>query len=93
MSTREHSRSPWRTAFESLVASRGARAAGDESVSLSRNAKGLTQIEVQARAQEGENLGDVKDRAVAIYNALRDLYPMPDGTPGAENTELVADGA
>lgn len=88
MNARSHDRSPWRLAFEQLVNSRGASRTGDESVSLTRNAKGLTQIEVQARAQEGENLGDVKDRAVAIYNGLRALYPMPDGSAGAENTEL-----
>lgn len=59
---------------------------GGNSISLTRNAKGVTQIDVTAR--EAEGLGDLKDAVVAVYNSLRALYPMPDGKLGAENTEL-----
>ena len=58
---------------------------GECTVALSRNAKGVTQIEVTSRA---ETLGQAKDAAVAVYDSLRSMYPLPSGLVGAENTEL-----
>lgn len=52
--------------------------AGGESVSLTRNAKGVHQIEVQARTQGDESLADVQARATKVYDALRTAYPYPD---------------
>lgn len=41
-------------------------------VKLTRNAKGNTQIEVKAVA---ESLDEAKNKAVEIYDALREKYP------------------
>jgi hypothetical protein len=50
-----------------------------DSVSLTRNAKGDTQIEVVARSREDESLDDVGVRARAEYDLLRTSYPYTNG--------------
>jgi hypothetical protein len=57
------------------------------SVSLTRNAKGVTQIDVTVRTGDDEDLAtprDAEKHAVEIYERLRARYPMPDGFVGAE---------
>lgn len=61
-----------------LLEQRGIVTAGGESVSLTRNAKGVHQIEVQARTQNDESLADVQARAQKVYDDLRAAYPYPD---------------
>lgn len=60
-----------------LLAQRGLITAGGESVSLTRNAKGVHQIEVQARTQHDETLEQVQARAQSVYDALCVAYPFP----------------
>lgn len=57
------------------------------SVTLTRNAKGVTQIEVTVRTGDDDALATPRDaerEAVEIYERLRATYPMPDGFVGAE---------
>lgn len=79
MSAREHSRSPWRTAFEAVVASRGARTGetGRASVTLKEVKIGIgeaakleLQIEVTASAVdlEGAETGPF-DAGTAAFRA------------------------
>ena len=52
------------------------------SVTLTRNAKGQTQIEVVVRASEGSAISMPSEAAAtasAIYDALRKDYPYEDG--------------
>ena len=73
MSARAHERSPWRIAFESLLASRGS---ASETVTLKVNAKGEVQPEVTAVAKDGEHLSAVYGRAAAVLEtARRDFRP------------------
>lgn len=51
------------------------RAAGT-SVSLARNAKGNTQIEVSIAAAENESADDAANRATTLYDELCAKYPM-----------------
>jgi hypothetical protein len=49
---------------------------GSESVTLKQNARGETQVEVTAVAQEGERLVDAAARALTVYENLRlELQP------------------
>ena len=60
------------------------------SVTLSRNAKGVTQIEVTVRTgdtHESIPAVDAEAAAVAIYDGLRARYPLPSGYVGAEGGE------
>jgi hypothetical protein len=58
------------------------------SVTLSRNAKGETQVEVVVRTGEGDSPHTVEEAeaiATAVYNRLLELYPFgaaPAGTNG-----------
>lgn len=57
------------------------------SVTLTRNAKGVTQIDVTVRTGDDDDLATPRDaerHAVEIYERLRARYPMPDGFVGAE---------
>lgn len=57
------------------------------SVQLSRNAKGVTQIDVTVRTGDTEGITtalDAEREAVAIYDRLRRRYPLPSGYVGAE---------
>jgi hypothetical protein len=65
-----------------LVLSRGS--AERDSVELSRNAKGETQIVIVARTREGETLEDVGERARDEYDRNRMRYPLASGYVGAE---------
>lgn len=47
-----------------------------ESVTISRNAKGDVQIEVSATTQEGESLDDVGVRASELFNTLCTYYDL-----------------
>ena len=55
-----------------------------DSISLDRNARGVTQISVKVYANEGETFADYAARCRGYYDGLRAAYPMPDGTVGAE---------
>ncbi len=57
----------------SMVLARGS--GNQDSVSLSRNAKGETQVEVVCRAREGETVEQVGARARREYNRNRRSYP------------------
>lgn len=61
-------------------------AAGPSSVTLVRNAKGETQLEVVVRTgEQGEvqTIADAELVAVEVYDRLRTRYPMSDGKVGA----------
>ena len=56
------------------------------SVTLSRNARGVTQIEVTVRTGDDGSIktaADAKAHAQTLYDQLRSAYPMPDGNTGA----------
>lgn len=56
------------------------RASDHSTVTLSRNAKGETQIDVQIRTGSQDDITTVEQAeqaARAIYNRLRDEYPLP----------------
>lgn len=60
---------------------------GASSVSLSRNAKGETQIEVVVRTSDDGPVRTPEDAqavAVDVFEALRARYPMAWGTVGAK---------
>lgn len=62
------------------------------SVTLSRNAKGVTQIEVTVRTGDSdavETAADAERIASDIYNRLRAAYPLPSGYVGAEGSPDV----
>lgn len=55
------------------------------SVTLARNAKGDTQIEVTVRTEDEDGLRTPEQaaaRARAVYDTLRSAYPTADGTAG-----------
>lgn len=55
------------------------------SVTLSRNAKGATQIEVVVRTGEGGSVTTVEEAeavAISVYERLRGRYPGPDESAG-----------
>lgn len=57
------------------------------SVQLTRNAKGVTQIDVTVRTGDTEGITTAEDaerEATAIYERLRARYPLPSGYVGAE---------
>jgi hypothetical protein len=59
-------------------------AAGGSSVSLTRNARGVTQIEVTVREDDDLRTPDlVAAEATRIYDNLRARFPMPNGLVGA----------
>ena len=65
---RSHGVSPWRVAFELLVAS---RSGGSESVTLKVNAKGEVQPDVTAVRQDGESLLEAYARAANVLRVAR----------------------
>lgn len=100
MADRLHERSPWRIAYEKLVESLstsqeavGGRETAGATVSLTRNAKGLTQIEVTVR---DESATEARITAQTIYDSLRVDFPLPHGAEGIEKPrkggKLPADG-
>ena len=58
------------------------------SVSLTRNAKGATQIEVVVRTGDTgaiQTIEAAETVATQVYDRLRNLYPLPEAeTPGGE---------
>lgn len=59
------------------------------SVTLARNAKGDTQIEVVVRTGEtadAKTVEDAMDKAVAVYDRLRMRYPLSTGLTSATPT-------
>jgi len=57
------------------------------SVTLSRNAKGETQLEVVVRTGESgavQTIADAEQAARAVYDRLRAAYPFGEGAPGGE---------
>lgn len=64
--------------------------AGPSSVTLSRNAKGETQLEVVVRTGEhGEvqTIGEAELVAVEVYDRLRTLYPMSTDAPAGGGSQ------
>lgn len=55
-----------------------------ESVELTRNAKGETQISVAGQAHEDESLADCAGRVAAVYQTMRQRFPLATGYVGAE---------
>ena len=56
------------------------------SVTLTRNAKGETQIEVVVRTGEGGDVQTVEqaeEHAKQVYDRLRTAYPFADGATGS----------
>lgn len=74
---RAHERSPWRIAYELLIAS---RAGGSESVSLKINAKGDVQPEVVAVRQNGESLLEAYGRASHVLRVARADFSSSEGS-------------
>lgn len=68
MADRLHERSPWRIAYESLLASRGS---SSETVTLKVNAKGEVQPEVTAVRRDGESLLEAYGRASHVLRVAR----------------------
>ena len=64
-----------------MVLQRGS--GNQDSVALTRNAKGETQIEVVARSRESETLRMVEQRARESYERLRSTFPLSTGYVGA----------
>ena len=65
-----------------LLAAIGKHGGGSSLVSLSRNAKGETQIEVAVRTGDTpgvETAADAMAEAVRLYDSLREVYPMTNG--------------
>lgn len=72
------------------------RTGGDRSsVNLSRNARGVTQIDVTVRTGDSTEITtavEAEERAVEIYERLRAKYPLPSGYVGSEgNGKLGTD--
>lgn len=79
---------PKRLSLSEIVSMLLTRSGGSgSSVTLSRNARGVTQIEVTVRTGDEDDLQtpeQAAERCNAIYASLRATYPMPDGYVGAE---------
>jgi hypothetical protein len=89
MPDRSHGRSPWRDAYEALMASRGS---SSETVTLKVNAKGEFQPEVTAVRQDGETLIEAYGRASRILRIARaDFASQPAGNGDAASL-LPAEG-
>lgn len=82
-----------RLTLSQLVIHLLSRSGGDKSsVTLTRNAKGLTQIDVTVRTGDSsavETAVDAERVACDIYNRLRAAYPLPSGYAGAEGESGV----
>jgi len=65
-----------------LLAQRGWMG-GQSAVSLTRNARGITQIEVTVKAEDGQSADDASETCKRIYDALASAYPLPEGTNGS----------
>lgn len=70
-----------RLTLSEIVSQLLARSTGERStVSLTRNARGVTQIEVIVRTGDTEHVrtaANAEREAVAIYDRLRATYPLP----------------
>lgn len=76
--------------LEALLAK---REHGMSSVTLTRNAKGETQIEVVVRTSEDGAVTTIEEAeavAVRTFDALRNRYPMRDGTTAGTGAAPVA---
>ena len=75
---------PHRLSLSDILTMTLQRGSGNQdSVSLSRNARGETQIEVVARSRENETLRMVEQRARETYDRLRSTFPLANGYVGA----------
>lgn len=54
-----------------------------DSIELTRNARGETQIGVVIRTHEARDLTEAEAEARALYDRLRATYPMSNGHVGA----------
>lgn len=81
---------PKRMTLSEVVEHLLARSSSDRSsVTLTRNAKGETQIEVVVRTSDAGALLTVDDaasKAVELYDTMRNRYPMADGLTAAKGT-------
>ena len=77
MTERSHGISPWRAAYELLLAS---RSGSSESVSLKINAKGDVQPEVTAVRQDGESLLEAYGRASHVLRVARADFSSGNGS-------------
>lgn len=79
---------PKRLSLSEIVELLLTRGGGEHSsVTLARNSKGETQIEVTVRTGETEEVRTAADaalRARAVYDQLRSAYPMASGNTGAQ---------
>jgi hypothetical protein len=79
---------PHRLSLSDILTMTLQRGSGNQdSVSLTRNAKGETQIEVVARSRENETLRMVEQRARETYERLRATFPLSTGYVGANGGE------
>jgi fructoselysine-6-P-deglycase FrlB-like protein len=75
MSTREHTRSPYRIAYEGLLAVVAGRSgAASETVTLKVNARGDVQPEVVAVVREGESLMAAYARASEVLTEAQRAF-------------------
>lgn len=63
-----------------------------EEISLTRNAKGETQISVSGQAHEDETLAEAADRVTEVYKTLRARFPLATGYVGAEGDVSASKG-
>ncbi len=85
MSVREHTRSPWRAAYETLVEAlvsrpAGRAEAGAYSESLERDSKGIVKPAVSLRVCEEFPTAEAVQAAVKLrFDELCRAYPLPNG--------------
>lgn len=61
----------------------------NSTVTLTRNAKGETQIEVEVRTGEGgiQTIEDASAKAREVYEQARNRYPLASGHTGAQSSQ------
>lgn len=62
----------------------------ESSVSFTRNAKGVTQIDIVVR---DPSAADAFDIALALYERARATFPLPSGYVGAEGEPAAPTGS
>lgn len=81
---------PKRMTLSEVVEHLLARGTSDRSsVTLTRNAKGETQIEVVVRTSDAagaQTVDEAAAKACELYDSMRDRYPMLDGLTAAKDT-------
>jgi hypothetical protein len=76
---------PVRLSLSDILALMLTRGGGErDSIELTRNAKGETQIAVTVRTTETRDLLEAESEAKDVYNRLRATYPLSSGYVGAD---------